>query len=55
MGILAERLSLQIQILLEFQVISITDTDFGLKTNQFCNDLANSKVGGRYFVARHLD
>ena len=37
MGISAEILQICYRLSLEFQLISITDTDFGLKTNQFYN------------------
>ena len=42
----AENLSLQIRILFEYQLISITDTDFGLETNEFCN---NFGYNGMFF------
>ena len=37
MGNSAEKLSLQTQLLPWIPIYSITDTDFGLETNQFCN------------------
>ena len=36
-GMSAETLSLQTQISPKLQLISITDTKFGLETNLFCN------------------
>ena len=44
----AETFHYRYRFSLEFQLISITDTDFGLKTNEFCNYFGyNGKIGGK--------